>query len=62
IKELVISRLNIADRVEMGNYSVYSCSLESITENSEIEMIGSETADIRKSLEFILIRDRIETS
>ena len=62
IKELVIGRLNIADRVEMGSYTVYSCSLNNIIENTDLEMTGGETSDIRKTLEFGFIRDRTATT
>lgn len=61
IKELVVGRLNLADRVEMGSYTVYSCSLAGVTDNSELEMTGSETAIYRITLEFQLIRDRTAT-
>lgn len=61
IKELVISRLNIADRVEMGSYTVYSCSLVQVLDNSDLEMTGSETNNVRTTAEFMLIRDRTAT-
>jgi len=57
IKELVIARLNTADHVEMGSYFVYSCSLTGITDNSDLEMEGSETASIRTTLEFEILRN-----
>lgn len=62
IKELVISRLNCADRVEMGSYTVYSCSLAGVTDNSDLEMTGSETANIRITLDFEFVRDRTPTT
>lgn len=61
IKELIITRMNIADRVEMGRYTVYSCSLTATRDLSELEMDGGQTADIRISLEFMIHRDRTET-
>lgn len=61
IKELVISRLNCADRVEMGAYSVYSCSLTGCSDNSMLEMTGGEDSDIRKTLEFQIMRSRTAT-
>lgn len=61
IKELVVTRMNIADRVEMGSYTVYSCSLAAVRDLSELEMDGGQTADIRISLEFSMIRDREAT-
>jgi len=61
IKELVVSRLNCADRVEMGSYTVYSCSLSNIGDNSALEMDGGDNADIRTTLEFEIVRDRTAT-
>lgn len=61
IKELVIARMNIADRVEMGSYTVYSCSLVGVTDNTDLEMVGTETAVTRMTLEFQLLRDRTPT-
>jgi len=57
IKKLVIARLNIADRVEMGSYTVYSCSYSGGNDTSDLEMVGSEVGDIRKTLTFDFIRD-----
>lgn len=62
IKELLITRLNIADRVEMGSYTVYSCTFTNCLETTALEMDGGETADIRKTLEFSMIRDRTATT
>jgi len=58
LAELVITRLNIADRVEMGNYTVYACSLSGITEGAEIQMPGGETREARKTLDFRILRNR----
>ena len=57
VKRLVSNRLNIADRVEMGSYSAYSSSLTGVTDNSDLEMVGSQTADIRTTLEFAITRE-----
>ncbi len=62
IKELLISRLNYADRVEMGSYTVYSCTLDSVVDGTELEMEASENADIRKIMTFMIRRDRTPTS
>jgi hypothetical protein len=62
LKELVIGRLNFADRVEMGSYTVYSCSLESCLDTSELETEGGEGVICRKTLEFLLTRDRTATT
>lgn len=62
IKELVISRLNIADRVEMGTYTVYSCSFAGCVPTTDLEMTGGETSDIRKTLTFDFQRDRTATT
>jgi len=62
VKELVVGRLNIADRVEMGSYTVYSCSLDNVIDNSDLEMNGSETGDIRKTILFSVKRDRTATT
>ncbi len=62
IKRLVIARLNIADRVEMGSYSCYSCTSTGVTDNSDLEMTGSETPDIRTTLTFDMIRETTPTS
>jgi hypothetical protein len=61
LKELIITRMNIADRVEMGSYTVYSCSLSGVNDLSELEMEGGQMADIRISLDFTMIRDREAT-
>lgn len=61
IKKLVIARMNIADRVEMGTYTVYSCSYSGGNDTSELEMTGGETASIRKTLTFDLVRDNTVT-
>lgn len=58
IKELVIGRLNTADRVQMGDYFVYSARLTFETDLTELETEGSEDAIIRKSMEFNFHRDR----
>jgi hypothetical protein len=58
IKELVIARMNVAgDRQAMGSYFVYACSFVGITDNSGLENEAGETAIIRQSLEFELIRN-----
>jgi hypothetical protein len=57
IKKLVIARLNIADRVEMGSYTVYSCSYAGGSDTGDLEMTGSEVGDIRKTLTFDFVRD-----
>lgn len=62
IKELAVGRLNCADRVLMGAYFVYSCQLSGVFDNSDLEMDGGESADIRTTLEFNLVRDRTATS
>jgi len=61
IKELVVSCLNCADRVEMGSYTVYSCSLSNIGDNSALEMDGGDNADIRTTIELDIVRDRTAT-
>lgn len=61
IKELVVSCLNCADRVEMGSYTVYSCSLSNISDNSALEMDGGDNADIRTTIELDIVRDRTAT-
>jgi hypothetical protein len=58
IKELVITRLNGASRVVMGNYHVYSCQLNDIRDGSEIEDTAGETTVHRKILEFNFKRNR----
>jgi hypothetical protein len=60
LKELVIARLNTADRVAFGDYHVYSCSLTTVTETTELESEGGETAVIRKTLEFEILRNIAE--
>lgn len=62
VKRLVANRLNVADRVEMGSYSAYSSSLTSVTDNSDLEMVGSQTADIRTTLEFAITRETAKTT
>lgn len=62
IKELLITRLNYADRIEMGGYTVYTCTLDSVVDSSEIEMEAGESADIRKTLTLNMKRDRTPTS
>jgi hypothetical protein len=61
IKELVVSRMNCSDRVEMGSYTVYSCSLSNIGDNSALEMDGGDNADIRTTIELDIVRDRTAT-
>ena len=62
IKELVIGVMNLADRVEMGSYTVYTSTLEGVADNTDIEMDGSEARIARKTLDFRLIRDRTVTT
>lgn len=57
IKELVIARLNTADFATMGDYHVYSCSCTGITNNSDLEIEGSESAVNRTTLEFEVLRN-----
>jgi hypothetical protein len=62
INDLLIDRLDYADRVEMGSYTVYTSSFDSEIDGSEIEMEASENADIRKTLTFAIKRDRTPTT
>lgn len=62
IKKLVIARLNIADRVEMGSYSVYSCSYSGGRDSADLETTGGETNVARKTLEFYIIRNNEVTT
>jgi len=57
VKKLVIARLNVADHVEMGSYTVTSCTYSGYAEASDLEMNGSESGAIRKILTFDFIRD-----
>jgi len=58
LKELVIARMNVAgDRVAMGDYWVYACSFTGITDNTALENEAGETAIIRQSLDFELLRN-----
>lgn len=52
IKRLVVARLNIADRVEMGSYSCYSSSLTGVNDTSDLETDGGQDAINRVSLTF----------
>ena len=63
IKELVVSRMNCSDRVEMGSYTVYSCFIPDggIHDNSALEMDGGDNADIRTTIELDIVRDRTAT-
>ena len=61
IKELVVTRMNIADRVNMGSYWVYSSSLTNVIDNSDLEMEGGEAAAIRTTLEFEILRNKEAT-
>jgi len=62
ISELIVTRLNIADRVEMGSYTVYNCSLDSIDEDVEESIGGGIARDARKILTFRFLRDRTATT
>ena len=57
IRDKVIKRMNTADRVAMGEYWVYSASLTGATDNSELEMDGGESAIIRHTLDFEIVRN-----
>jgi len=61
VKRLVANRMNVADRVEMGTFTVYSCALTGVTDNSDLEMVGGQTADIRTTLEFAITRETAPT-
>lgn len=61
IMESLISRLNYSDRVEMGDYTVYTCTLSSVSDGGELEMESGENADINKTLVFSIKRDRTPT-
>jgi hypothetical protein len=58
LKELVIARMNVAgDRAAMGDYWVYACSFTGMTDNTALENEAGETAIIRQSLDFELLRN-----
>ncbi len=58
VKELVITRLNGASRVVMGDYFVYSCGLNFVRDGSELEDNAGEKSLHRKIMEFQIKRNR----
>ncbi len=58
VKELIMTRLNGASRVVMGNYFVYSCGLNFVRDGSELEDNANEKSLHRKIMEFQIKRNR----